>query len=187
MVLPAQNYDYLQSLMDSVSTNYQQGKTGNLNMTGVGMDLLGAGAQTVGAYDRAVTPFAEGLSRNIRSIAPRTLGLKFARIAGSNPAIHAFKALPALAGLGAVASGVDIITNNTGINDAGQDAAGMGLGAGVGFMLGGPPGALIGASVGKPVMDLTQEAGKLIFGGGESEEEKKLKAALALLQSRGTV
>ena len=186
MVLPAQSYDYLQNLQDSLRTNYQQGKTGNLNLPGMGLDVLGAGAQTLGAYDRAVTPFAESAVKNLRGLAPKTLGpdvSRFARMAGNPRMLGAFKALPALAGLGAVTSAGDILLNNTGVNDAGQDAAGMGLGAGIGFMLGGGPiGAVIGAGLGKPVMDLTQEAGKMIFG---SDEDRKLKEALALLQQRG--
>tara|TARA_Y100001938_G_scaffold31118_1_gene42399 strand:- start:1239 stop:1808 length:570 start_codon:yes stop_codon:yes gene_type:complete len=184
MVLPAQSYDYLQNLQDSLRTNYQQGKTGNLNLPGMGLDVLGAGAQTLGAYDRAVTPFAESAVKNLRGLAPKTLGpdvSRFARMAGNPRMLGAFKALPALAGLGAVTSAGDILLNNTGVNDAGQDAAGMGLGAGIGFMLGGPPGAVIGAGIGKPVIDLTQEAGKMIFG---SDEERELKKALELLQQQ---
>ena len=88
------------------------------------------------------------------------------------------RAAPLLSAVGNVADVADLITSEDGLDNKLVDAAGMGIGGTLGFVLGGGPlGASIGASLGKTVTDGVQG---MFF--KEPTKEEKLAEALALLQ-----
>ena len=88
------------------------------------------------------------------------------------------RAAPLLSAVGNVADVADLITSEDGLDNKLVDAAGMGIGGTLGFVLGGGPlGASIGASLGKTVTDGVQG---IFF--KEPTKEEKLAEALAYLQ-----
>jgi hypothetical protein len=100
-----------------------------------------------------------------------------ARAAGSKLAHGALRAVPivgaGLAGLDAA----DIVTNNTSLGNKGMDAAAMAIGGTLGSV-GGPLGALAGASTGKWASDSLQ----WLFGDKKTPEQRKLEEALIALR-----
>lgn len=107
---------------------------------------------------------------------------KLGRMAGSRAANTALRFVPGL-GIGLTAlDAADIVTNDTNIGNKVMDTAAMGIGGALGAV-GGPLGAATGASLGKMASDATQ----FVLGGGKSQEERELEAAMQLLMKRGLI
>ena len=76
----------------------------------------------------------------------------------------------------------DIATNETSLLNKGMDATAMGVGATIGGILGGPAApltAMIGASAGKSLSDVTQ----YLFGDKKTPKQRELENALAQLNA----
>ena len=122
-----------------------------------------------GAYQKLLGKDAAAIIKLLPGVNARN-AIKIGRFAG--------RLAPAVSALSNVADVADIVTAQDGVGNAVADAAGMTLGGTAGFFLGGPLGASMGAGIGKAVTDGVQG----FMGGNESEEERKLLEALALLQ-----
>ena len=100
------------------------------------------------------------------------------RFAGKNPIMKTLvRAVPGLTAAGLVMDGADVIAGDDGLGNKLADVGAMGLGGTIGLFMGGPLGAMVGASAGKSITDSAQA----IFGGGKSEEERKMEELLAIL------
>ena len=103
-----------------------------------------------------------------------------ARFAGSKAANNILRLVPGLTtGLVAL-DAADIVTNDTNIGNKAMDAAAMGIGGVLGSV-GGPLGAMAGASTGKFASDSLQ----WLFGDKKTPEQRKLEEAIALIGGRG--
>ena len=142
------------------------------------------GGTTLGQVGSAMTgkftPSANMATKDIYSLIKHVPGLdarnaaKVSRFAG--------RAVPLLSA-GVVAMDLaDIATNETSLLNKGMDATAMGVGAALGGILGGPTApltAMIGASAGKSLSDVTQ----YLFGDKKSPKQRELENALAALNA----
>ena len=138
----------------------------------------GAGKTTLDDLIRLLTGRNSGVQRQIARQIGEVFGPKAMRFAGTNPIVkNALRAVPGL-GVGMVAlDAADIAAGSDGPGNKAMDALGMLGGAATGFVMGGPFGALGGASVGKGLVDSAQG----FMGGGKTAEDRKIEELLALL------
>jgi hypothetical protein len=122
-----------------------------------------------GPLQKAFSKDTAALTKMIPGVSNRA-AVKVGQFAG--------RAAPLLSAVGNVADVADLVTSDDGLDNKLVDAAGMGIGGTLGFVLGGGPlGASVGASLGKTVTDGIQG---MFF--SEPTKEEKLAEALALLQ-----
>tara|TARA_B100002051_G_C16639083_1_gene587584 strand:- start:48 stop:785 length:738 start_codon:yes stop_codon:yes gene_type:complete len=162
-----------------------------------GAELLGS---AYGQYSNAVDPLVDraqnAITGKIGQMGGATkVGSAIGRMAGSNAARLALKSLPAVGSIGGVLAAGDILLGEETVANKGMDAA-FGLGAaikgaaagaaagsvvpGLGTLGGAIAGGLAGFGLGKTASDATQFVGGKVLG-IESEEERKMREALAML------
>lgn len=147
----------------------QAAKMGNMTMDDLGKFLIGKDPATQQMIRKGLAETAD--------VIPGLNAAKVARFAGTNPvAKNILRAVP-LIGTGMFVGDVaNVLAGPDSFGNKAMDATAMGIGGAIG-MLGGPLGAMAGASTGKAVSDVTQ----YIFGGGKSAEQRKMEQALAML------
>ena len=147
----------------------QATKMGNMNAGDLGNFLIGKDPATQQMIRRGLAESTDWI--------PGVTGAKVARFAGTNPvAKNILRAVPLLSA-GMLAGDVaNVLAGQESLGNKAMDATAMGIGGTLG-MIGGPLGAMAGASTGKAVSDITQ----FIFGGGKSAEQRKMEEALAML------
>lgn len=120
------------------------------------------------------------INQQARMMAGGAEATKLGRMAGGKAARNILRLVPGLTtGLVAL-DAADIVTNDTNIGNKAMDAAAMGIGGVLGSV-GGPLGAMAGASTGKFASDSLQ----WLFGDKKTPEQRKLEEAIALIGGRG--
>ena len=147
----------------------QAQKMGNMTAGDFGNLLIGKDPATQKMIRRSLGEAAD--------IIPGVKGASVARFAGSNPvAKNILRAVPLIGAGMFVGDVANVVAGQESLGNKAMDATAMGIGGAIG-MVGGPLGAMAGASTGKAVSDITQ----YIFGGGKSAEQRKMEQALAML------
>ena len=112
-----------------------------------------------------------------------TLGPKAMVFAGTNPIMRgAMRAVPGVSTALTALDLADVVAGNEGIGNKLVDAAAMTAGGVGGFLLGGPLGAMTGASGAKAAIDGIQ---RLTGTDRYSEEQRKMEEALAMMNRGG--
>jgi hypothetical protein len=147
----------------------QATKMGNMTMDDLGKFLIGKDPATQRMIRKGLAETAD--------VIPGLNAAKVARFAGTNPvAKNILRAVP-LIGTGMFVGDVaNVVAGPDSFGNKAMDATAMGIGGAIG-MIGGPLGAMAGASTGKAISDVTQ----YVFGGGKSAEQRKMEQALAML------
>ena len=147
----------------------QAARMGNMTAGDLGNFLIGKDPATQQMIRRSLAETAD--------IIPGLNGAKVARFAGTNPvAKNILRAVPLIGAGMFVGDVANVVAGQESLGNKAMDATAMGIGGTIG-MIGGPLGAMAGASTGKAVSDITQ----YIFGGGKSAEQRKMEQALAML------
>ena len=121
------------------------------------------------------------LGQNMNFLTAGQFSKPIGRFAGSAMGRGIARTIPGISAAVNVLDVADVLAGDESLANKGMDVAAMGIGGTAGAFLGGPLGASIGASLGKTASDGVQA----IFGGGKSDEQRKMEEALAMLQSRG--
>jgi len=152
----------------------QAATMGNMSMGDIGQFLIGKDPATQQMIRRSLAEAA--------GIIPGVNAAGVARFAGTNPiAKNILRAVP-LIGTGMFVGDVaNVVAGPDSFGNKAMDATAMGIGGAIG-MVGGPLGAMAGASTGKAISDATQ----WIFGDKKTAEQRKMEQALAML-NRGIV
>ena len=140
----------------------------NLNRTTIGdagQFLIG---NRPGALQNSMANDIFGLTKMVPGVGARTAA-KVGRIGA--------RLAPAMSVAGNVMDVADIIAGDESFGNKAMDATGMVIGGTAGAFLGGPLGASLGASVGKMGSDGLQ----WLFGDKKTPDQRKLEAALAML------
>ncbi len=147
----------------------QAQKMGNMTAGDLGKFLIGKD----GATQRMI---AQSLGDSL-GVIPGVNATSVARFAGTNPvAKNILRAVPLIGAGMFVGDVANVVAGQESFGNKAMDATAMGIGGAIG-MVGGPLGAMAGASTGKAISDVTQ----YIFGGGKSAEQRKMEQALAML------
>ncbi len=121
----------------------------------------------------------KGVQKEVTRQTAGLFGKNAYRMASKSPVFQNMaRVVPGLTAAVTALDVADVLAGDDSFGNKVMDAGSMALGGGAGLLLGGPMGAMVGASGAKALSDSAQA----IFGGGKSAEQRRMEEALAALR-----
>ena len=121
----------------------------------------------------------KGVQKEVTRQTAGLFGKNAYRMASKSPVFQNMaRVVPGLTAAVTALDVADVLAGDDSFGNKVIDAGSMALGGGAGLLLGGPMGAMVGASGAKALSDSAQA----ILGGGKSAEQRRMEEALAALR-----